>query len=277
MMTLTKLKLATICGVAIAGLAAPLVVQHQSRARLREENQSLRQQVEQLAQLSTENERLSNMLAQAITTLATSRDQTSELLRLRGEVGRLRQESKEAGRLQQENAQLRAASARRLSGSGAAPPTGSDISQPLPLYVRIIKVNTDDLLQQMKSSTTGTETESNQEVVRHFLKDNGIEFEPPKSIFLNDTNGALYVRTTLADLDKVETLLMKLARPQSSPGTPDVTSAAEKVQDGRLLFEQGKLDEAEVSFKEALQQDPWNQAANYYLNQVTQARHKEQH
>ena len=128
----------------------------------------------------------------------------------------------------------------------------------------------------MKSSTTGTEAESNQEVVRHFLKDNSIELEPPESAFLNYTNGSMIVRATLADLDKVETLLMKFACSQSSPGAPGITTAAEKVQDGRLLFETGKLDEAEASFKEALQQDPWNQAAPYYLNQVTQARRKGQ-
>jgi RNA polymerase sigma factor (sigma-70 family) len=55
LMTMTKLKLG-LSALVIAGAVTTLVVQHQARIKLREENQSLRQQVDQL---TTENARLS--------------------------------------------------------------------------------------------------------------------------------------------------------------------------------------------------------------------------
>jgi RNA polymerase sigma factor (sigma-70 family) len=55
LMTMTKLKLG-LSALVIAGATTALVVQHQAQIKLREENQSLRQQ---MAKLQTENERLS--------------------------------------------------------------------------------------------------------------------------------------------------------------------------------------------------------------------------
>jgi beta-lactamase regulating signal transducer with metallopeptidase domain len=48
--------------------------------------------------------------------------------------------------------------------------------------------------------------------------------------------------------------------------------ASTLVHDGKLLYELGKLDAAVVKLKEALKQDPENQAALYYLNLVREAR-----
>jgi RNA polymerase sigma factor (sigma-70 family) len=56
LMTATKLKLG-ISALVIAGATTALVVQHQAQIKLREENQSLRQQ---MAKLQTENERFCN-------------------------------------------------------------------------------------------------------------------------------------------------------------------------------------------------------------------------
>jgi hypothetical protein len=64
-MTMTKLKAGIIGAIVIAGVAVPLLVQHQVEVRLRAENQFLRQHVVQLAQLTAENRRLSKLLAQA--------------------------------------------------------------------------------------------------------------------------------------------------------------------------------------------------------------------
>lgn len=47
-------------------------------------------------------------------------------------------------------------------------------------------------------------------------------------------------------------------------------------QDGKLLFEMGKLDEAEKKLKEAIAQDARNQAAYYYLNLIQEQRHRSQ-
>lgn len=57
--TMTKLQAAIVGAMIVAGVATPLVIRHQ--ARLRAENQSLRQQ---MAQLETDNERLAQQVAQ---------------------------------------------------------------------------------------------------------------------------------------------------------------------------------------------------------------------
>jgi RNA polymerase sigma factor (sigma-70 family) len=94
--------------VIVAGVTTPLLMQNHSRLRLRAENESLRQQVEQLALLASENDRLSNLVAQAAKPLSND-DQLRELLRLRGEVGQLRSQITELEKLRAENRQLRAA------------------------------------------------------------------------------------------------------------------------------------------------------------------------
>lgn len=51
--------------------------------------------------------------------------------------------------------------------------------------------------------------------------------------------------------------------------------ASKLVQDGRLLLEYGKLDEAEVKLKQALQEDPASRAGAYYLHLVKDARNRQ--
>ncbi|HWY78615.1 MAG TPA: hypothetical protein VN281_23575, partial [Verrucomicrobiae bacterium] len=47
---------------------------------------------------------------------------------------------------------------------------------------------------------------------------------------------------------------------------------ATMVQDGKLLFEAGKLDDAEVKLTQAYKEDPQNTAANYYLEMIAEKR-----
>jgi len=98
LMMLSKLNL-TAATVLALGIGT-LVFEHHAAARLREENQSLRKQITQQNGLAAENERL----AAAITAAAQDhgaildKNQLSELLRLRGEVSRLRSESQAVAR-----------------------------------------------------------------------------------------------------------------------------------------------------------------------------------
>jgi RNA polymerase sigma factor (sigma-70 family) len=96
-MAMTKLQVGVAGVILIAGMATPLLLQHQSLSRMREENnrlreqtQSLQQQATQMAQLAAENQRLSNLLAHAGGAEPLKQAQLGELLRLRGEVTRLR-------------------------------------------------------------------------------------------------------------------------------------------------------------------------------------------
>jgi RNA polymerase sigma factor (sigma-70 family) len=98
----TKLKLG-LASLVITGAATTFVLQHQSQARLREENESSRQQI---ARLETDNESLSRLATRAKQSAALPADESNELLRLRGEVGMLRQQTNELGRFRQENRKL---------------------------------------------------------------------------------------------------------------------------------------------------------------------------
>jgi len=95
-MSMTKLKAGIIGAVVVAGVSIPWVMEHQTQARLIGAKAILAQQTEQNARLLAENQRLSNLVAQARAPgTAVASSPTSDTLRLRGEVGRLRRENAE--------------------------------------------------------------------------------------------------------------------------------------------------------------------------------------
>ena len=102
----TKNILVSVSAILAAAIVLLWVTEHQSQIKLREENQALRQQVQELA---ARNEQLSNAMAQADSSQSLTKEQFGELLRLRGEAGRLRQENEELAKLREQNQQLRAA------------------------------------------------------------------------------------------------------------------------------------------------------------------------
>jgi RNA polymerase sigma factor (sigma-70 family) len=99
---MTKLKAGIIGAVVITGVATTLVVQQQARARLREQDQSLRQQSDQAAQLVADNERLSNRLARA----NGARDQSADLSKLHAEAESLRKQTNDLAMLREANRRL---------------------------------------------------------------------------------------------------------------------------------------------------------------------------
>jgi RNA polymerase sigma factor (sigma-70 family) len=100
-MSMTKLQLG-LGAIVIGSLAVTVAIQHQTEGKMSEENQALRRQA---AGLAGDNESLSNRLAQ-VRPLPPADDRLRELLRLRGEVGRLRQQTNLLGKLQEENRRL---------------------------------------------------------------------------------------------------------------------------------------------------------------------------
>jgi RNA polymerase sigma factor (sigma-70 family) len=106
-MAATKLKIAVISAVVIASVLTPLLVQRQAQARWREQDQLLRQQKEQLAQLDDENDRLKNLTAQSSD--SAQKTQLAELHKLRGEAELLRSKTKDVDALRAENRQMRTA------------------------------------------------------------------------------------------------------------------------------------------------------------------------
>jgi RNA polymerase sigma factor (sigma-70 family) len=95
-MTATQLKFGLGALVA-AGVATTFVIQHQAQTRLRDENQSLEQQIVQLQNSSAD---LSNQIADLNASKNMSDEQFNDLLRLRNEVGMLRQRTNELWKAQ---------------------------------------------------------------------------------------------------------------------------------------------------------------------------------
>jgi hypothetical protein len=118
LIAMSKLKVSAVSALVVASAATPLVLQHQTVARLREENGALQEQVQQVNNLRGENEKLAGQLSNARQSQSLSKAQLSELLRLRGEVGPLRRDSQDLARLR----------AKQLVEQAAAAPV-----QPAPL------------------------------------------------------------------------------------------------------------------------------------------------
>ena len=98
-----------LCVAAVVGLAIWFAVEHRARLRAGEEHKALEQQLKQMAGLTAENGQLSNLVARAERPQSLPDDQSRELLRLRGEVGVLRGQSKELEAVRNENCQARSA------------------------------------------------------------------------------------------------------------------------------------------------------------------------
>ncbi len=102
-MTATQLKVG-VTAIVAAGATTALVARHQIQQKLRTEGETLHHQ---LAQLETDNENLSNRLASASQAMTLPDAQMIELLKLRGEVGRLHQQIGEMERRYAANNQAR--------------------------------------------------------------------------------------------------------------------------------------------------------------------------
>src|SRR2546426_963859 len=93
--------------IVVAALLASLLIQRRADARFRENDTLLRQRENQLAELTTENKRLSNPVVQAKTSRAvTPEDRTAELAQLRGKAAALRQQTHQLAKQLMENRRL---------------------------------------------------------------------------------------------------------------------------------------------------------------------------
>lgn len=108
LMATTKLKLGILGALVVAGVATPVVLQHQTQAKLQLANTALSDEAQRISQLEAENQRLSNTLAQANAASTRPAGPSNELLRLRSEVGQLRQGSNDLARTRLENQELAA-------------------------------------------------------------------------------------------------------------------------------------------------------------------------
>ncbi len=94
-----------VVAVAIAGVAVTLMIQRRAKAKLRENDAVLQHRDKQLSELAAEQQRLSNLAAQAKTSPAE--DITAELATLRGKAEALRKQSNELGKQLEQNRRTR--------------------------------------------------------------------------------------------------------------------------------------------------------------------------
>lgn len=91
-MSMTKLKVAVVTAVVAAGITIPLVLQHRTKNQLAEVKAALQLERAQTEKLTAENLRLAKLAVHPAPTPANTNNPALELLRLRGEVARLRQD-----------------------------------------------------------------------------------------------------------------------------------------------------------------------------------------
>ncbi len=90
-----------LIGVALAGGTASLVIQHDAQIKVRKNEAALRREDHQLSELTAEQRRLSDRLAQAKS--STADDRGAELAKLRAEAEALRKQTNELGKELAEN------------------------------------------------------------------------------------------------------------------------------------------------------------------------------
>lgn len=144
-----------------------------------------------------------------------------------------------------------------------------------------IKVDTNVLYSKMQeiglASTNAQGTALNmQEKLLNFFTAAGVSFTPPKSIFYNHRKDTLTVHATEAELDLIEQLLSHGGKGQTaiknSVAISNKVDVNMRVQDAKLLYQMGKLEQAQKAFKEALDVDPNNHAAQYYMDLIKKSR-----
>jgi RNA polymerase sigma factor (sigma-70 family) len=197
-MTATKLKLA-LSALVVASVATAFVVQQQIQNKLRLENESLQQQI---AQLQTDNANFSNQLANVGDAKKLSDDQFNELLKLRGEVGVLRNQVVESEKLNERDQNIIHA----LANSGNA----NQVNTNSPIYVRTLKLDLPTLLQNINRTMPSLPGESSYETITRFIKQNGIELNPSNTVFLNERLEQLFVRaSSRTNMDAIESLMVQ--------------------------------------------------------------------
>jgi hypothetical protein len=116
-MNATVLKLGLLGALLAVGVAAPWQIWRRAQLQVRAKSQEIQRQAAGFEASAAENERLSNLVAQAAKD-SLSTEQFRELLRLRGEIGTLRQAVVEIEKLRARNERAR----ERLAKSATPPP-----------------------------------------------------------------------------------------------------------------------------------------------------------
>ena len=96
---MTALQKVLVAAIVVASVMLPVLIHRRAQTKLAEQDRALRQQAGQLAALQKGNAQLANLTAEADSSRSLPTGQFIELLRLRGQVGRLNREVQELTKL----------------------------------------------------------------------------------------------------------------------------------------------------------------------------------
>ena len=189
-----KLNFGVAGAIAIACVALFVTAQYLSEARLREENVSLHRRLDEAARVVAENQRLEGVVAQAKAGQVAATEQLRELMQLRAEVLRLRDQNQQ---LEKRIAEFRQVASTAVNPSSEQDSTvdrdGNETAAApaiLPLAIRLFKVHQlDAFLEKLMRSTQARESDAFQDTFRRYLHMNGVETNVVAAVVLDARTG----------------------------------------------------------------------------------------
>jgi hypothetical protein len=192
----------------LAALAVEFALHNQSESAVRDEIAELRRQNDLLSRAAMQSQHLDAAVGQPATPQPSADQELNELLKLRGEVARLRDENKDLEPLRQENRRLRLAALQTVLTAVQA---AANTNEP-PIYsTRLLKPDVTAVYASLPRYLDLQPGETKPDALRRLIQESGIDLAAPASFYLNETQGSLFVRNTPANLDKIERLLDVLA------------------------------------------------------------------
>jgi len=107
------------CAAVVAALGLAFAFEQQDGRQLAAQRRALETKARELDDLAAENRRLSSLLTQASAAPSLEAGESRELLKLRGEVGRLREQTKDLEAVRKDNQQAHAALENGSRGAGS--------------------------------------------------------------------------------------------------------------------------------------------------------------
>jgi hypothetical protein len=78
------------------------------------------------------------------------------------------------------------------------------------LFSRSYEITTETFVSSLKHLAGVKEGESNTQMLFRFFKENDVVLEPPESVFLNEEQNKLFVRSTETHQNKIERLVLAI-------------------------------------------------------------------
>jgi tetratricopeptide (TPR) repeat protein len=150
------------------------------------------------------------------------------------------------------------------------------------LLTRAYKVDVQAFLQNLERLSPPKPGESERDLLLRFFKENRVEIAKEGAVLLDAKAGRLWVRATQTSQEAIEILVQRIVNNQAAKPDDrseakavvpkDAPAAAEKAEKlmlrGKYQFEKGLFDSAQGTLEKAVQLDPWNQEAWYFLHRV---------